>query len=120
MRIHDEEDDAPLSPAAERLRRKLVRLLIVSGGIMALGLIAVFAAIVYKLGEGSRGASNRLSAASLVEVDLAIPPGNRVVATALDGERALLTLEGPKGRSELLLIDLASGAVVGRYTISPD
>ena len=36
-----EEEEPPLDPAAERLRRKLVRLVMVSGGIMMLGLIAV-------------------------------------------------------------------------------
>jgi hypothetical protein len=117
MRIHDEDDEAPLSPAAERLRRKLIRLLVVSGGIMALGFIAVFAAIVYKLGEGGRGAAEQLSAESPLQADVIIPAGYRIVAIALDGERALLTLEAPNGSSELLLIDLESGAVVGRYDL---
>ena len=57
---YDTDDDAPLDPAAERLRRKLVRLLLVSGGIMMLGLIAVFAAIVYKLSERGGGVASRL------------------------------------------------------------
>ena len=50
-----DDTEAPLDPAAARLRRKLVRLLFVSGGIMMLGLIAVFGAIVYKLNQGGRG-----------------------------------------------------------------
>ena len=75
----DTEDEAPLDPAAERLRRKLVRLLFVSGGIMMLGFIAVFAAIVYKLNERGQGAG-RLSAASPVEASIAVPPGYRVAS----------------------------------------
>ena len=60
-RLRRREDEAPLDPAAARLRRKLVRLLFVSGGIMMLGLIAVFAAIVYKLNEGGDGGARRAS-----------------------------------------------------------
>jgi hypothetical protein len=120
MTLYDETDEPPLDPAAIRLRRKMVRLLFVSGGIMILGLIAVFAAIVYKLNERAPNASAAaFSAASPVEGQIAIPTGYRIVASALDGERALLTLAAPDGSTSLLLIDLASGATLGRYTIEP-
>lgn len=97
----------------------MVRLLFVSGGIMMLGLIAVFAAIVYKLNEREGGGASRLSAASPVEGRIAIPPGQRIVSTSLDGDRALLTLTAPDGATSLLLIDLASGATLGRYAVEP-
>ena len=72
MSIHDDmRSRAPLDPAAERLRRKLVRLLFVSGGIMMLGLIAVFAAIVYKVGQDGAGTAGRLGALSPVESAIA-------------------------------------------------
>jgi hypothetical protein len=116
----DAETEAPLDPAAARLRRKLVRLLFVSGGIMMLGLIAVFSTIVYKLNEGAAGRTSRFSAALPVEGRVAIPIGARVVSTALDGDRALLTLSGPDGQTSLLLVDLADGAILGRYAIAPE
>jgi hypothetical protein len=116
----DAENEAPLDPAAARLRRKLVRLLFVSGGIMVLGLIAVFGAVVYKLNQGGAGRASRLSPAAPIERRVAIPAGDRIVATALDGDRALLTLAAPDGTTSLLLVDLASGAVLGRYSIAPE
>ena len=120
MTVYDDEDEKPLDPAAERLRRKLVRLLFVSGGIMVLGLIAVFASIVYKLNERAPNASSAaFSAASQVEGQIVVPAGYRIVASALDGERALLTLAAPDGATSLLLIDLSTGATLGRYTIDP-
>lgn len=83
---------------------------------MALGLIAVFAAIVYKVGEA--GKPRPLAArAEPVAADIAVPPGARLVSTALDGERALLTMETPDGAASLVLVDLASGRVLGRYAI---
>jgi hypothetical protein len=113
------EDDAPLDPVQERLRRKLARLLLVSSGIMMLGFIAVFAAIVYRMSERD-GTARGLSAAEPVEAQVAIPAGQRVVAVALDGDRALLTLAGPDGATSLLLVDLASGGVLGRYAVAAE
>jgi len=124
MTAYDEEE-APLDPAAERLRRKLVRLLFVSGGIMMIGLIAVFAAIVYKLGalgpaEGERTESRVEAAGAPIEARIALPAGTRVVATDLDGDRALLTIEAADGATSLLLIDLAAGEIVGRYALQQE
>jgi len=120
-----DDDEAPLDPAAERLRRKLVRLLFVSGGIMMLGLIAVFAAIVYKLGapgsaEGDPSAFERAAPGMPVEADLALPPGTRVVGSALDGDRVLLTIEAADGATSLLLVDLTTGQVIGRYAVTAE
>ena len=126
MAAYDPDDEeAPLDPAAERLRRKLARLLIVSGGIMMLGLIAVFAAIVYKLGVLGDGGPAPLAAAEagfpgeLVDANIAVPPDARLVAADIDGARALLHLEAPDG-SSLLLVDLATGEVLGRYALQPE
>ena len=96
----------------------MARLLIVSGGIMLLGLIAVFAAIVYKLGLlGERGGA---LADAPVNAAVPVPPGARLVSTTLDGDRALLQIEAAGGATELILVDLASGRVVGRYALRPE
>lgn len=98
-----------------------MRLLFVSGGIMMLGFIAVFAAIVYKLNERAPAATtSAFSAASPVEGRIAIPSGYRIVESALDGERSLLTLAAPDGSTSLLLVDLTSGATLGRYAVEPE
>ena len=84
---------------------------------MVLGLIAVFSAIVYKLSDAGEGSASRLSSNVPVEAGIAIPDGYRLSATALDGDRALLTLVAPDGSTELVLVDLGSGATLGRYPI---
>ncbi len=87
---------------------------------MMLGLIAVFAAIVYKVGESGRAAEAAaagLAAQEPVEGRITIPAGHRVVSTALDGDRALLRLEAPGGASVLLLVDLATGAELARHQL---
>ena len=124
------DGEPPLDPAAERVRRKLARLLLGSFGIMALGLIAVFAAIVYKLSAAGEGdetpARSRLAASDAVTPEtfdggpIALPAGGEITAIGLDGERALLHVAGPPGSRVLLLIDLRTGAIVGRYELAAE
>ena len=45
----DDQEDKPLDPVMENVRRKMMRLQLVSGGIMLLMFMAVLAAIVYKI-----------------------------------------------------------------------
>ena len=117
-----DEEEAPLDPAAERLRRKLVRLLFVSGAIMVLGLIAVFSAIVYKVnGAGGSGVGQQgLASADLRTAPISLPQGARIVSTALDGERALLHVEAADGSASLLLVDLASGDAIRTFPLAPE
>ena len=124
MAAYDRDEEEPLDPAAERLRRKMVRLLIVSGGIMMLGLIAVFAALVYKLGMLGPGdtaatASGDPFGAAVVEAPISLPPGARLLSADLDGNRALLTVEA-NGASTLILLDLSTGKTLGRYALTPE
>jgi hypothetical protein len=124
MAAYDRDEEEPLDPAAERLRRKMVRLLIVSGGIMMLGLIAVFAAIVYKLGmlgpgDAATTAFRDPFGAAVVQAPIALPPGARLLSADLDGNRALLTVEAD-GASTLILLDLATGKTLGRYALMPE
>jgi hypothetical protein len=116
----DIDEEAPLDPAAERLRRKLARLVLVSGGIMFAGLIAVFAAIVYRLGMLDAIPGARSGApAGLVRAQIAVPAGATLLSADIDGARALLAVAAADGSTELLHVDLATGAVLGRYSLRP-
>ena len=109
------------------MRRKLVRLLVISFGIMVLGLAAVIAAIVYKISERNEGAdirpgdaaigNSRLSAETAVAGAIDLPAGARIVTSSLDGDHALITIALPDGAMQLLVIDLPSGKVIVRYDL---
>jgi hypothetical protein len=117
-----EEEGAPLDPAVERVRRKLARLLIASFGVMFLGLIAVFAVIVYRLNAPTGDPNISADAAIRLppgDVAIRLPAGARVVSTALDDGRALLQIDGPSG-AELLLVDLSDGSILARYQLAPE
>jgi len=102
-------EEAPLDPAAERVRRKMVRLLAVSIGIMFVGLFAVLSAIVWQLGEAA--------SPSLVRGDLVVPDGFSVIESDLTGDEILLrgtVLDGPQ---RLLVFDRGSGELTGEFAI---
>ena len=113
------------------MRRKLVRLLVISFGIMVLGLGAVIAAIVYKINERNEGSENTaagmaagpmsargvLSAETAVAGAIDLPAGARILASSLDGDNALITIALPDGAMQLLVIDLPSGKIFVRYDL---
>ena len=131
LQSDDHDDEAPLDPAAERVRRKLIRLLVASFGIMILGLAAVIAAIVYKINERNDGAdmppagavtssvtgTGRLSAETTIAGAIDLPAGARILASSLDGDHALITIVLPDGAMQLLVVDLPTGKVFVRYDL---
>lgn len=122
MSVKDElDEEAPLDPATERLRRKMVRLLAVSISIMMIGLMAVLGAIVYRIsnsGEASPEAAGSGEAVSaLIEGRIEINPGARIISTALDGNRVLLHIRGSDGVQTLLVYGLAEDRVIARIAI---
>ena len=116
------------------MRRKLIRLLVISFGIMILGLGAVIAAIVYKINErndaadiragaaadaseSAKSATGRLSVETAIAGAIDLPAGARILAASLDGDHALMTLALADGTMQLLVIDLPTGKVFVRYDL---
>lgn len=93
----------------------MARLLLGSFGVMALGLIAVFAAIVYKM---SVGGGIAVSSGQL-EAVIALPAGAQVVSTSLDGPHALVHVQLPDNpHGQIVIIETESGRVVRRFTLT--
>ena len=107
----EDDNEKPLDPATEKVRRKMVRLLAVSIGVMMIGLMAVLTAVVYKsVGTGNAGpvAGSQLT--------VALPAGAEVIETSLDGDRALVRANTAEGM-RLFLVSLDNGTVVASYRI---
>jgi hypothetical protein len=117
-----EAEEPPLDPAAERVRRKLARLLLGSLGVMVLGLVAVFAAILYRLSEvGDRAdpAAARSGDAPVI-AEVALPAGGTIASVSLEGGAILIHVALPGGGTQLLVVDAASGRVLTRLDVRPD
>jgi hypothetical protein len=117
-----EEAEKPLDPAMEKVRRKMIRLLMISIGVMMAGLMAVLFAIVYKMND--KPAVTAASGATIpVGVDeisgtIALPQGAQINSNSISGTQILMDLTLLDGKRELMVFDVAQNRVVARYTLT--
>lgn len=117
-------EDEPLDPVMENVRRKMVRLQIVSSGIIIISLMAVLFAVVYKV--RSRAEAEKTAAAPTsftVPADqpltarAALPAGFEIQSVSNSGSQILFwgTLNGQK---KALIFDIAVGRVVADIAVT--
>ena len=123
---NDIDEEKPLDPAVERVRRKMMRLMLISIGIMMIGLMAVLGAIVYKVSARSEAAKDRpgvAGRASGVPVEpgyagrIDLPDGSEILSTALDGGNILLRVRIPGEGERLLVYSLGEDRVIATVTV---
>ncbi|KQW29207.1 hypothetical protein ASE36_12195 [Rhizobium sp. Root274] len=124
--LDDEQDEKPLDPAMENVRRKMIKLQLVSGGIMAVLFLAVLVAIGYKL---TRDDGRSVPATATVAQPFAVPSGQplsltadlpagfRVLSTSLSGSQMLILGEAG-GVKKTLVYDLTLGRIIADVTLS--
>lgn len=122
----DDLDEKPLDPEMEKVRRKMVRLLAVSIGIMFIGLMAVLGAIVYKFtqqgGDEAETAEASGSAMSVpsdapMEAVASLPAGFEVETVSLDGTRIAFFGRAADGSRRIIIHDMAVGRIVGDIVV---
>lgn len=107
----DQTEEEPLDPQVEAIRQKMMRLLLISGGIMMIGLMAVLLAIVYKVTQGSQAIP-----VVPAEAELKLPADARIVSAASDGDRLTVTIRLPDGTNEIRIY-AADASLRTRYTV---
>ena len=117
----DNSDYKPLDPTMELVRRKMIRTLVISIGTMCIGLIAVAAAIVYKVSSRDEPApaarSATVPADAPSEARAALPPGFSVQHVELDGNRLLFYGKAQDGSVHALVFDMGLGRVTADVTV---
>lgn len=99
--------------------RGLVALVIVMGAVVAIGLIVVVVTIASRLINASRGDGQGQAPAGFEAADIPITEGCQVMESLTDGGRLILRL-GTAGRcNQMLVIDIASGKLIGRINLVP-
>jgi hypothetical protein len=111
-----DDEEKPLDPAAERALQRMRTMTSISSAIMAVGLMAVFLVIGYRVfyapgSTATRGAS---------EVTALLPKGSKVVSTAVAGDKLVVTVE-VGGLVEVRTFDAATLQPAGRlrFAIEP-
>ena len=122
----DDEEEKPLDPAVENVRRKLVRFVAINLGLLFIALMAVVGALVYKsrtaapppavTGPGTDAPSPQ----GVIEGQIPLPSGARIVSHALSGNRIALSLELADGSRAIHLYDVAERRIVGRFAVTEE
>ena len=98
--------------------RALKALVIVMGLLIVVGVVAVAATIAYRLGRLAE-APAVAGPGGFAAVELAIPEGCRAVEAAPAGERLVLRLGDGRQCNRILIVDMNSGALLGRLDLVP-
>jgi putative copper export protein len=102
----------------------MVRLQIVSGAIMFVGLMAVFGAVVYKAMHSEPKETASAVAASGVPSDaplaatVSLPSGFKVQSTSFSSGQILFYGETVEGKNKALVYDLRTGRTVADVTVA--
>lgn len=128
-------EDAPLDPAVERVRRKMMRLMGISVAIMMIGLMAVIGAIFYKISQSGdeksetvvaeeQSASKNMVLQSMgidssvnFTGDVALPAGTSILKTEMNSGQILMTIGDSSGPKHLWIYDLRTNRVFSKISI---
>ncbi|WP_312795989.1 fimbrial protein [Tianweitania sp.] len=119
----DLDDDKPLDPAVENVRRKLVRFMAINLGLLFLALMAVVLAIVYRWTRTPEPeAVPAAETATIPQGDdriqsIPLPDGTRVTGQSLSGNRVALDTIEPNGNRVLVIYDFAAGRIIARVAL---
>ncbi|MHC5305810.1 hypothetical protein [Bartonella sp. LJL80] len=136
------QQDKPLDPAVERVRRKLMRLMIFSVAITMLLIVAVLIAVIYKVMSPASDqtpataiqAEQQIPSApaeavpsvpiipEVINRAVALPQGTRILSQSLSGDLIALETLTPEGKTELVIYDYKQGHLIAGITLqtTPD
>ena len=120
------DDDKPLDPSVERVRRKLLRFMIVNLAILFIAFALVIGAFIYKSSLAPKRAVEQEtqirppSGADAVAGTIAIPAGARIMSQTLSGRDVLLGLDLADGSRSFLLYDLQAARTLGTYAVKAE
>ena len=121
--LPDNDDEKPLDPAAERVRRKLVRFMAINLGILFLALMAVVAALVYKsmtVPPEAPAVASDIPSSNVTSGRIVLPAGARLVSQSLSGNVRSLHVARVQGGEAILIYDAAQGRVIARHELAAE
>lgn len=119
--LAEEDEEKPLDPEAEKVRKKLIRFMGINLGLLFLALMVVIAALVYKMGKapgtGSAPAGDVQAAGAPLSGDIVLPVGAKVISQALSGNRLSIDAELADGSRSIFIYDIAERRMIGQFAI---
>ena len=122
----NEPIEKPLDPAMEKVRRKMVRLLAISIGVMMAGLMAVLYTLVHKISDRPLKATapmvGEAGFAFIVGKEItgtiALPAGAQINNQSLSGSRVLMDVSLSDGKRQTIVYDVTEQRIIARFDVT--
>ncbi|MGB7286265.1 MAG: fimbrial protein [Salaquimonas sp.] len=120
------EEEKPLDPEMEKVRKKLVKFSSVFMGLNMVALMAVLGAIVYKIGGyGDDDTAPQTAAVTSASVPVEpgfeqavdLPDGARILSASETNGRVLMNLVFRDGSKALWFYDINRGQITGKISV---
>jgi hypothetical protein len=113
-----DDDEKPLDPAVEKIRRKMVRLLVISSSVIVLGLMAVLFSIVYKANKNSAASQPIVTTGAPIAAaqQVTLPAGFVLETTTVDGNR-IWFMGTANGKHLMVVYDISTGTTLTQVTV---
>lgn len=125
MSLHepDDQEEKPLDPVMENVRRKMIKLQLVSAGVMVVMLMAVLGAIVYKVTRTSAPPASQPGLLAVpsdapLSAVAALPAGFRIEQVSLSGGQMLFYGVSADGARKALVFDIAAGRIIADISVA--
>lgn len=123
------DDEKPLDPATEKVRKRLAKYGAIFMGFNMLALMAVLGALVYKLGGfgenksqivGSASDSSQVGAPIEPNFDtfIDLPDGATIINASQNGNQILLNLRFLDNKAALWIYDISSQSIIGKISVN--
>lgn len=111
-----DDEEKPLDPAVEKIRRKMVRLLVISASVIIVGLMAVLGSIVYKASKNSAARTELTGGPVAPSQTVTLPKGFALETTTIDGNR--IWFMGTADNKHLIIVhDIGTGKTVTQISV---
>jgi hypothetical protein len=111
------DDDKPLDPAFLRVQARLRRLMLIAGLTLGLGIVAVLAAVLYRTFSAVPVTPTvAVTSGRLTLMDMGLPADARLLSSASDGARLVLTYAHGGGNT-LIFVDPRRLTMMGRLEL---
>lgn len=116
--------DEPLNPAVERVRKKLMRLMIISISITIILILFVFAGIIYKIitpeiaSKQTKSLSLQSDNLPFANHTLFLPPKAQIISQSLSDHHISLRILMPNGQTHFMIYNYHTGALIANLSVT--
>ncbi|WP_208441743.1 hypothetical protein [Bartonella raoultii] len=115
--------ELPLDPAVERVRKKLMRLMIISIAITLILMLAVLTGVVYKIiATGSSAKQTELLSShnknpEMIHHTLSLPQNTQILSQSLSEHHIALKILTADGQTKFMIYNYHSGALIAVLSV---